>query len=189
MSSKSASSLSWWIRLAAMATVGTSSLVLLGSVLLLRSPDLRAAVGTERGGGKAGYLVGDIVDVPSEFFSDAQFTVLIFANSTCGACQANAPLYARLTAELKDPSSRVRLVGLQSDRGLGDYASRTGVVAERVTALSEPALDALKLRAVPTVLLVNRKGTILLESVGRKETVEGEQFLEALRTRVATAHQ
>jgi hypothetical protein len=170
-----------FVRIAALASVAALAPVLIGSIALMRSPGLRAASGFIKAEATRGYAVGAKVDVAPELFRNTRFTVLVFVNSACRACVESEPLYSDLVAELRGSANRVKLVGVSADLGFSRYAARVGVPPVETATLTLSSLDALKLSAVPTLLLVDQQGTILVNAVGKQDTVERQALLGAIR--------
>src|SRR5580704_15593322 len=68
-------------------------------------PAIRQRLGLPQTKTAASYAVGDRIDVPANLYDSSSATLLVFARSTCSACEAAKPTFATLTAELGRKSS------------------------------------------------------------------------------------
>lgn len=142
------------------------------------SPRLRKALGFGPTTA-ASYTVGEQVDLPSAEFEAAPITVVLFARSTCGTCQRSAPTFAAMFGQVRpDPGVRIRLIA--------NGANHVDEVAYAHTVgLGEPdmrTLDVthLRLRVVPTLLLLDRRGTIHYSSEGLPSPAQQDEFQRAV---------
>lgn len=139
------------------AMLSIIALVLLTGFVILK------ANGAFGGHGKAAdaYKIGERVDLPPAQIVPAKFTVIVFARSTCGACQASKPTLAKVVDLAKDrPHVAVELLAVaglaQSELLLADTL---GIPRTNVRAYDK--IESIKLKVVPTVMVVNEAGTIL----------------------------
>jgi hypothetical protein len=142
--------------LAIVACIGTLGLTL----ALLVSPGLRGLVGAERSASPA-YSLGDVVDLPREMFESRAFTVVYFATTTCGACLRgkDALLELSRTIEGRPEDIAVVFVAPTSDRDAGrGFGAAVGVDPTRHFFLD---LAKLRLKKVPTILLLNQSGHVV----------------------------
>lgn len=111
------------------------------------------------------YVPGDQIDLPVSVYEGADLTAILFLSPTCPACLESRQELARLVRELERvPGSKVVLVkagriGEQGDRLETDL----GLEQRNVFALD---LRGLRLKHVPTVVAVDRRGKILFSKVG-----------------------
>ena len=163
-------------RVATVVTLACAALVAL-TVLLLFRPTLRATFGFETAAGPA-YRVGDRVDVPPDLYDSSAATVLIFARSTCGACQRATTELAAVVARLRTIASvRITLVAAanRADDELA-FARAIGLNGDERTTI---AVTGLRLRVVPTVLVVDRAGVIRYSSEGGLTPKQQDDILRA----------
>jgi hypothetical protein len=125
------------------------------------------------------YRVGDRVDVPPDAYGGASYTVILFGRASCGACQSATPVLGRLFAAVLDSEVDVRVVAPKA-------SSEDQLVYVRALGLDEahflPAeMRRLRVRVVPTALLVDREGRILEVSEGGDDL---EVFGAAVMTRI-----
>jgi hypothetical protein len=153
----------FWRRAATAITIACG-LVLAGTALLLFSPSLRARLGF--GGPHApAYVEGDLIDVPRNLYASTSATVLIFARSSCSVCQRAQPSFAASVRQLRTlPGVAVRLVptGAKSDDEAA-YGRAIGLSEAEITPV---AVQTLRLRVVPTVVVVDRNGRIQFSAEG-----------------------
>jgi thioredoxin-related protein len=116
--------------------------------------------------------VGQSVDVSAALHGGAPYTVLLFARANCRACQNAKPMLAQLMAQLSG-SDRVAVRVLAPARTPDEQIEYI-----RTLGLSEESLVLVdfrdyRIRGIPTLLLVNKKGEILRISQGTGESLAG----------------
>jgi peroxiredoxin len=147
----------------------TTCVLLLGAtVVAVAWPRITHTLGVKPAAAReAAYRTGQTIDVPAEWYQSSPYTVLLFARASCGACQQAQPFFKQLVAGLKGRASVV-LAG--SDQEREDDATYG-----RALGLKDPSLlvapAGLKVRATPTLVLINQRGEILgaWEGVGPPE--------------------
>ena len=138
-----------------------SVVVVAFTAALVVFPDLRTVFGV--GAPRAhGYAVGDRIDLPDTSFSGVDSTMAIFVRGSCAACGSAAPLFRRLVAETRDQGARILFVigssAVQRDR---EFIQQLG--AEHVLELD---FGRLRLKSVPTIVVVDREGIIRFVTSG-----------------------
>ena len=88
----------------------------------------------------------------------AERTILLVVNSRCRYCTDSMPVYRQLLDRRDPATTRVVGVGMEPVQTLRSYFGEHRVEPDRVLQL--PAGDS-HIRATPTVLAVDRGGTIL----------------------------
>jgi hypothetical protein len=141
-------------RVVLVVTGGAVLLVLATAVLVatpLRSWFHRSPVAYQR---------GDRIDLPATLYEAGEFTTFLFARSDCGVCQETKTVYAQVIAELRSSgSTKVVLVGRASHHDEDAvYAAALGL---EVTEYAPAEFGRLRLRHVPTLVVVDRTGTII----------------------------
>jgi thioredoxin-related protein len=111
------------------------------------------------------YFSGDVIDVDPSTYSSASRTVFFFSRYSCGGCQASKNVMASIARDIKQRAgAHVVLV-----------TARTFPVEERSFALElgiDPAsvyqtdLQKLRVRLVPTMVLTDTSGKILMAREG-----------------------
>lgn len=114
------------------------------------------------------YAAGEAVDVPAAWYSTADTTLILFARESCGACQKAQPFLKQIVGLMNDRGAAwmahpeaSQVEDAKFAQGLGVPNDHLGIVA-----------PGTKVKATPTILLVNRQGKILgaWEGVGKAET-------------------
>ena len=117
------------------------------------------------------YATGQIVDLPSNIYDGAERTLVLVLRADCFASQQAAPEYARLIDRLKSSASEVRTVvvtSTQHPEAEKLFAARLGASRHEMLAT-----DSLRLRSVPTVLLVDNRGTVLFAEEAKPANADG----------------
>ena len=122
------------------------------------------------------YAVGEIIDVPAHAFNAADHTLLIFARSSCPACQRAKPALASIVAATDALNSSVALVSsaeLPSAEEEIQYARELGIEASEVLATD---MRALRIARVPAVALVDNSGRV----IAFEEGLSGDGAFDAI---------
>jgi hypothetical protein len=142
-------------RLALAVSIGCMVL-LVGTVVVLTTPSLRARF---RSTPAPAYRVGDQIDVPARFYEGATTTLLIFARSSCSACEGARPVLTDLVAAMRS-RSKAGVRFLPTD-GLSpadaDFARALGLDDSQIAPVD---IKSLRLRVVPTVVVVDQQGIV-----------------------------
>ena len=113
-------------------------------------------------GAAPSYAAGEKIDVPGMSGRQAEHTLLIFARSTCAACQAAKSTLAEIVAAVGTADSvdvaMVTSSSAPSPEAELQYASEIGIANSQVI-LMDTAL--LRLKKVPAVALIDSRGTVL----------------------------
>ena len=132
--------------------------VVLGVTLALVAwPRVERALGVEARPEPPAYAVGQAIDVPAEWYRTSPYTLVVFARASCGACQTAQPFLQKLVADVRGKGQVVfASPGLEPDSDR-EYAQQLGVAAD----LTRQVPAGLRVRATPTLVLVDRTGRIL----------------------------
>jgi hypothetical protein len=140
----------------------TASIVL--AVMLCTSlgvvfwPRVATALGIEPAPPPPAYAAGDRVDVPAAWYSRHPKTLIVFARAACGACQNAQPFLKTLAASVIEGGGGVTIAGhRESPAEDASFARSLGVAEEAIVVFP----SGLRVRVTPTLILVNRDGTIL----------------------------
>ncbi len=108
---------------------------------------------------RASYAEGDHIDLDAAVYTRAAHTVILFARSNCGACEAAMPFHQSLvTLIAAHPTARIVLVSpIDRTREL-PYAHALGLGDDALVPWPTPAP---RVQAAPTIVLVDRTGLIL----------------------------
>ena len=103
------------------------------------------------------YEVGSRIDTPGDWHVGSPFTLVLFAQSRCGACQRAQPFLKQVVEELAD---RAPVVLVSPSTDLAEelrFGESLGLEASAVRR----APAGIRARVTPTLVLVDRTGTIL----------------------------
>ena len=130
-------------------------------------PRVAAALGSKPTPRPPAYAVGDIVDVPAAWYSSADTTLVLFARASCGACQKAQPFLTKIVGLMNARGAAVMAHPPLTDVEDTQFAKSLGVKNDHIVVV--PA--GVRVRATPTVLLVNRQGKIISawEGVGKDD--------------------
>ena len=148
------------------------------TVLAVRSPALRTHLGLGR---PPAYRVDAQIDVPDRLYRSSSHTLFIFARSSCAACQAAKPTFAALADRLRRASSDVVLITGGADaRDEAAYASDLGLDASHLVPMN---LSALRVKLVPTLVLVDQGGRVVYSIEGVPTDADQARLIEAAASR------
>jgi hypothetical protein len=156
--------------------------VFAGTLAVLAWPRVSGALGAGPAAPEPAYRAGAAIDTPREWYQGAPYTLLLFARASCGACQTAQPFFKRL---VDDIGATIRIV-LVTSAGEADqdavYARDLGLAASAIRT----AVPGLGVRVTPTLVLVDRRGTILdaWEGVGPAEAQRA--IAQAITTRLVS---
>ena len=155
------------INRAATTMLVTCVLLLGATVVAVAWPRITHTLGVVPAAREAAYRTGQTIDVPAEWYQSSGYTVVIFARASRGACQQAQPFFRQLVSGLKGRASVV-LAGSPQERD--DDAAYGRALGLKDAAL-QVAPVGLKVRATPTLVLLNQRGEILgaWEGVGPPE--------------------
>jgi hypothetical protein len=142
--------------------------VLLGAtVVVVAWPRITHTFGVKPAPREMSYRTGQTIDVPAEWYQSSPYTVVLFARASCGACQNAQPFFKQLVTGLRGRATFV-LAGSEVER---DDDAQYGRALGLKDAAIRVAPPDLKVRNVPTLVLINQRGEILgaWEGVGPPE--------------------
>jgi len=151
-------------RIAAVTLMAGTVAVLATTVLTGFAPALRAKFGWSKATSPAAYAVGQSFDVPAIVYSTTDRTLVVFASGTCSACLKSAQALSGLFTDFRDSPTRVVLVTpatMAADQEA--FVQGLGVPASQHLTMNT---SGLRLKVVPTTVLVDRLGTVLYAREG-----------------------
>lgn len=147
------------------------------TIAALAKPRIERRLGLVPAEGRS-YRPNDLIDLPASLFSGADRTVLIFARSGCGACRRAKPDLQALVTGLRARQVPVSVVTSTAFRKEElDFAAEIGVDADHVYLTD---LTKLRLKVVPSVLVVDRRGRVLLARENTSELQQTGSILSAV---------
>jgi hypothetical protein len=140
-------------RLATWLAAGSAAFVAL-TAIAIATPAGRERLGLT----SAAYVAGSRIDVPREAYDSDNYTVLLFARSTCPASRRATPSLRALVAAATGAGVRVRMISKTPEaEPETQFAHALGLHDADVFGTS---LETLRLAQVPTVVIVDRHGRI-----------------------------
>ena len=140
--------------------VGTSIVLLVvfaATLGTLAWPRLTGALGVKPAPPEPAYRAGATIDTPVEWYQGASHTLLLFARASCTACRAAQPFFKRL---FDDVGATARVV-LVTSAGEADEDARYARELGLDSHVIRTAVPGLSVRVTPTLVLVDRQGTII----------------------------
>jgi hypothetical protein len=149
--------------------------VVAGTLLAIAMPAWRRALGFGDAD-HAAYAVGDRVDVPREIYESAPLTLLLFTRADCVACQSAKPTFTSLITRLRHRGAlRVAMVVRPgSEREERPYLHDLGLDD---TSLVTADFSALRMKRVPTTLLVDQQGIVRYFVEGPPSAVDEAELM------------
>jgi hypothetical protein len=146
-----------WLRRGALALSLTLAASVTATFAVVMWPRVTRAVGLTPPPPAPAYRSGHTTDTPADWAKDAPLTLVVFAQSACGACQSAKPFLRDLVAEV-GARATVVLASHGPDREVERaYGREIGLDANAVKVTP----DGLRVRATPTLVLFDRRGTII----------------------------
>ena len=161
------------------------ALAVTSTTVALTMPSVRQSLGITPPAPAPSYAVGDTIDVPSEIFSSAPNTLLLFFRSDCGACERMKPFLSKLAA---------RDNGGDGPCGGGHGTAEPSILGQ---VCQQIGLDASHLAAIDTKLSSEeRAGSTLVDRSGHERAaLEGipaqadqDHLLRTVSTALSQTH-
>ncbi len=127
-----------------------------------------------------GPAAGTQISVPGINWSDSEETIVLALSNKCHFCTESAPFYQTLSRELADRKN-VRVVAVfpqQVDEGK-KYLDGLNVP---ITQVAQATLDSLGVRGTPTLVIVDKSGTVKQSWVGRLTTEREAEVLSRVKS-------
>jgi thioredoxin-related protein len=145
-------------------TVIVASVVALGMTAIVGvTPSLAQRFGWSTGT-SGDYAAGELIDLPRAVYEKSDRTVLLFASSTCGACARSKATVRMVVSDLRAAATGFMLLtptAMRSDQEA--FAEGLDLRADEHLAVD---FKALRLKSVPTVVVVDRSGRVLYAKEG-----------------------
>lgn len=108
-----------------------------------------------------GYTVGERIDIPATQYAAGDATIVLFARDGCAACEQMAPVLADLYRYVQqEPRLRMIAVYPPDSRAPAGKTSLMSVIGLPPADTFEHPGKGLRVTSVPSVLIVERTGTI-----------------------------
>jgi len=120
--------------------------------------------------------VGERIDLPATIHESFPLTLLLFTRAGCGACQTAQPAFASLVGGLRDRSSirTLMIVREGTEPEEREYLRAIGLDEDRLIGVD---FRNLRLRRVPTMVLVDRHGEVRYSLEGVPTALNQEELL------------
>jgi thiol-disulfide isomerase/thioredoxin len=146
-----------WLRRGALAMSVAIAASFVATATIVVWPRVSRTVGLKPAPPPPAYRVGQTIDTPREWAQATPVTLVLFAQSSCGACQKAEPFFKDLFADLKGKAAVVLTShGPQRADELA-YGRALGLDDEAIKETPK----GLRVKATPTLVLVDRNGRIL----------------------------
>lgn len=132
------------------------------------------------GSAPTGPAQGTQISVPGITWSESEETVLLALSNKCHFCTESAPFYQKLTRELAGRSN-VRVVAVFPQE-VGEGRKYLDELKVPITQVSQAKLDSLGVRGTPTLVIVDKSGTVKQSWVGRLTTEREAEVLSRVKT-------
>ena len=127
------------------------------------------------------YVVGQKIDVPSPLYALNRRTLVAFVRASCDVCQAEAPQLRSLVDRLSALPESVPTVIVTGSRNESD--DQEFARSFKHATHQHIAFETLRVRTVPTLVLVDQRGEILFAQEGRLKSLD---MIEELTRRMAS---
>lgn len=124
--------------------------------------------------------VGETLSIPGVEWSGKGQTLVLAPSSECVYCTTSAPFYRRLAQE----RGNLRLVAVtpQNVEAGQRYLERLGVPVDEVRQVSR---DTIGVQGTPTLLLVDERGSVTREWIGKLPAAQEAEVLSYLNASAA----
>ena len=132
------------------------------------------------GSGPSGPAAGSQISLPGINFSDTDETVVLALSDKCHFCTESAPFYQRLTQELA-ASKKVRVVAVFPQEVDAGKKYLDGLKVP-ITDVAQAALNTFGVRGTPTLMVVDKNGTVQQTWVGKLTPERETEVLSRIKT-------
>ena len=136
------------------------ALMLGATVMYIGWPRVASALGVRTAPPPAppAYVAGEPIDVPAAWYAGAPHTLIVFARASCAACEKAQPFLTQIVARMNGRGGGAVMAhppgAPKDDRQFG---RSLGVADDHIVQTT----PGLRVRATPTIVLVNRQGVIV----------------------------
>lgn len=109
-------------------------------------------------GGVNSVTIGSKVELPEVRWSDSARTIVLAVSTFCQYCRTSAPFYRRLIQE--SAGGRFRVVAAVRENEMDASALLPSLGMENLRNIRHGDLETIGVRVTPTVLIVDRTGTV-----------------------------
>jgi thiol-disulfide isomerase/thioredoxin len=124
------------------------------------------------------YIAGQGIDVPAAWYSTSAHTLILFARDSCGACQKAQPFLKTLVAGLNNKAAVVMAHPAGTDVEDVAFAKGLGLADANIHVVT----SNLRVKATPTLVLVNQQGEILAAWEGAGKEDKQAEIVKTIQT-------
>lgn len=132
------------------------------------------------GSAPSGPTAGTQISLPGINWNDSEETVVIALSNKCHFCTESAPFYQRLTQELA-ASKKVRVVAVFPQE-VGEGKKYLDGLNVPITDIAQAQLSSVGVKGTPTLVLVDKSGTVKQAWVGRLTADRETEVLSRIKT-------
>jgi hypothetical protein len=173
-----------WLGWFSVAIAVVCATVVTVTAVALAMPSVRRSLGPAPASRPPSYRVGQSVDLPAEVYERAPNTVAIFFRSDCGACERLKPFLTRLAARQQTTLQVVAVTGVANPTDSLAFARQIGLDRPQLITMD---MNGLRVSRVPTVVLIDRAGSVHAAIEGLP-TLEEEEDLLRMVTSLSAGH-
>ena len=171
------------VRRGAVAIAITTLLIVTTTITFVVQPSAREWMRARVHWSAPGYTIGAPSALPASWYSNSDYTLVVFATSNCDACRRALPSFRELTRLISAHANGGVRVGLTSPSDdASAYAVLMGVDANRVERFEA---RGTALRRVPTLLVIDRRGVVVEMKEGVLPELEQHALTEKLKNLLA----
>lgn len=127
-----------------------------------------------------GPAAGTQISVPGITWSDSEETVVLALSNKCHFCTESAAFYQKLSRELADRQN-VRVVAVFPQE-VGEGKKYLDGLNVPITQVAQATLDSLGVRGTPTLVIVDKSGTVKQSWVGRLTAERETEVLSRIKS-------
>ena len=158
------------IRRASVAVSAGLALMVVATAGYIVWPQIASKLGVRTGpaAAPAPYVAGQQVDVPAAWYADAPQTLIVFARASCAACEKAQPFLKEIVGHMSGHGTAVMAHPVGPPEDDKKFANSLGIADDHVMVTTA----GLRVRATPTIVLVDRQGRIVdaWEGAGKIDT-------------------
>ena len=143
-------------RFSVAATLGLV-LMVAATAVYIGWPRVANALGLKPPPPPPAYTSGQKIDVPTSWYDSSPKTLIIFGRASCVACEKAQPFLKGLVTRLNGRAAAVLAHPPGADADDTAFAKSLGITNDRIVV----SVPGLRVRATPTLVLVNKNGTVL----------------------------
>jgi hypothetical protein len=167
------------VRKLSLAASASLALMLAATLVYIAWPRVAGALGANSAPAPAPpiYTAGETIDTPASWYNAAPHTLILFARKSCAACEKAHPFLKTLIGSLEGRAAVVMAHPPGADADDRAYAKSLGIADSSTFATP---VGAQKVRATPTLVLVDRQGRVLHAWEGVGQAAKQGQITEAI---------